>query len=798
MSVVFLKTFIYCTFPQITPPRIHMFSAAFCGPDRNMDDCAVEFLLLLWPYYIFLFLFLPFRVYEIRVLPASYPPKWWPMSHMIKRVLTLSQIIIASIAVIALLYIQEAHVYLILSCMVHILCWGSAYLLLGCEYKRYQPVTWIGLRGFWFLTGVEACIRVTWMVTSPIDSTPDYLVDYPAISAISIAILSLTQLAAMMIAVLIPNDLNVNLLSHIQRLLLEHPYENFASNSANVPYSSIPNVYTLHEEDNNPQTTDMYQSRRADVPGWIYSVEEELPFSPKIDIIDIHVLAVNEGRTIKTVYRIQARVTTDSIVVEFNARRRYKQLRYLDDRLRAVFDHSRFPEQRASMGSFPPRELTQADPFARQIALREYLRRLSESPVFYVQEFLDMVGIDPRFDCGRLYEECLQLQKSQLDRLPIRRQRTTIVPMKPAAGSPITNEPVPWRPPAPVLVNSTDDSGGGSQGLPTPVGPPISPSLRITVTIPDYVESSKKIVYYRIVTKTSQFGIFESRHRFSDFQRLAVHLRDFLDVRPSVDLPRLIRFSQPQSEFLQERRACLEKYLQTLVSESPGIISSRLVRSFFKLPADPLMLSAIPPQDIEDQDSEILVSSSSRLTPTATAFPTNLSEPELTTPPPSLITTKIGHPEGSPSPINRAESVSAIYITVPFFCYDLECSSDVDFVYCVRVIIGGGADDWVRFHSFEDFIKLKNSLATTYPNLVEGIPDFPPKRSIWTGAADVPGIKVECEGRKIVLTRWLGEVVKRAIHLSGGHQHIDNVQHACPTLFGFVNRIVDDESLVNP
>ena len=755
-------SFIPLTFPfaphKHVFPSLLMFSPALCGPEQNMDDCEVELLLLLWPYYIFLFLFLPFRVYEIRVLPASYPPKWWPMSHFIKRLITFSQIVFATLSIAFLLFINEAHPYLVLSCMIHILSWGTAYVLLGCEYKRYQPITWIGLRGFWFLTGIEACLRVTWMITSPIDSTPDYLTDYPAISAISIAVLSITQLAAMLIAVLIPNDLNANLLSHIQRLLLEHPYENFASNSA-AP------VYTLHEEDNNPQTSDGYQSRRADVPGWIYSVEEELPFSPKIDVIDIHVLAINEGRTIKTVYRIQTRVTTDTIVVEFNARRRYKELRFFDDRMRSVFDHSRFPEQRASMGSFPPREIVQADPFARQIALREYLRRLSESPVFYVQEFLDMVGIDPRFDCGRLYEQCLVLQKSQFDRLPVRRQRTLL-----KAPTNLTSEPVPWRPP--VLVPSADDSGG-SPSLSTPIGH-VSPSLRLTVSIPDYVESSRKIVYYRIVT-TTHFGVFESRHRFSDFQRLAVHLRDFLDVKPSVELPRLIRFSQPQTEFLNDRRICLEIFLKTLVIENPAIISSRLVRSFFKLPADPLMFSAAH----EEEDSE-LVSSSSRLTPTATAFPTNLSEPELATPPPLISKTVTLPPTGSPSPIHKS-GVQTV-VTVPFFCYDLNTVGAPEFFFCVRIGIIG--QDWIRFHSFEEFVRLRNTLSTAYPSLVEAIKDFPPKRSMWTGSSDVPGVKVENEGRKMVLANWLGEVVRRATR--NGACPIEDVEHACPALFQFI------------
>jgi len=659
--------------------------------------------------------------------------------------------------------IHEAHPYLVISAIVHVSAWSGAYWILGSEYKRYQPLTWIGLRGFWFLVGLEGCARLSWVIMAPIDISPDYLVDYPGISAILILLLSSLEIWSCIVAILIPTDLNQNLSSHIQRLLLEHPSANDASPHTHHP--SIPHAYTLHEED----VCDRYQNRRADAPGWIYSVEEELPFEPKIDIIDVHVVAINqERRTIKTVYRIQVRVTTTSLVVEFNAHRRYKELRFLDDQLRAVFDHSRYPEQRASMGSFPPRELTQADPFARQIALREYLRRLSESPIFYVQEFLDMVGIDPKFDSGRLYEQCLDLQAGEMCKLPIRRMRSDRFILKqpqqpqqqaPAAG--LTHEPIPWRPPQ-LVVPATSSSD--IQQTPPP---PMSPSLRLSVTIPDCSQSSKKIIYYRIVTETN-FGTFESKHRFSDFQRLSVHLRDFLNIRPSISLPsRLVRgFSQTHAQFLSERREMLEIFLRTLLSEFPSIVSSRFVRSFFKLPADPLMLSAIA-NDSANMMTPTEIATISRGTPTYSELDTQGS------PAPTLVNV-------SPSLIETPRLAAELVIEIPFFCNHeftsvISSSSSTSpsglmtggssggnvFTFCLRIKSRKTHSDWTRFHTFDEFIKLKNSLASINPTLIEGIADFPPRRGFWLSPSDIPGIKVENEGRKRVLERWINEVVSR-------------------------------------
>jgi hypothetical protein len=553
------------------------------------------------------------------------------------------------------------------------------------------------------------------------------------------------QIWMALVAVWVPTDLNVNLLSHIQRLLLEHP-------SATDEEVSLSNaVYTLHEDENasssRSNARDAYQSKRADTPGWIYSVEEELPFRPKIDVIDVHVVAINKDRHIKTVYRVHTRVTTDSdppMVVEFNAKRRYKELRWLDDRLRTCFDHSSFPEQRASMGSFPPREITQADPFARQVAFREYLRRLSQSPFFYSHEFLDMVGIDARFDAGRLYECCLSIQCSEQSKVPNRHRR----PPTPIGAK---TEVMPWRPP--MLLSS---SGTGSPLVSISATPPpeVSMANQLSVSIPDFF-TSKRVVYYRIVLMT-HVGVFESKHRFSDFQRLSVHLRDFLEVRPSVSLPRLVRlpgmFASPE-EFLEDRRTKLELYLQCIVGDFASVVaSSRFLRTFFKLPTDSAVIPGIPASS-HDSPSH---TDDERITPTSgTIGRSNLLE-------------DVG---GSPGEESCHHDDQSVAVSIPFFHYDLS-SEDAPLVrYCCRFRDGMG-NEWTRFHEFEDFQKLRSDLNQRHAYLIDSVPDFPASHSLWTLSSQTDA-KLEIEGRRRVLSKWLAHVVSETLNQ---RQQIEDVE----------------------
>ena len=741
---------------------------SFCG-EANADDCIVEYLLLLWPYYIFIIILLPVRTYEIRLLPPSYPPQWWPVSHLLKRAIVFSYVCLVILSVGALLLTRQAEPYLVLSACLHVFCWATGYWVLASEYRRYQPLTWFGLRGFWLLTGFEGALRTLWLFTSPQDSTPSYIIDFPAISVIVTTVLCVLELVMTILVVSVPNDLNINLLGHIQRLLLEHP-------SANEESTAQPAIYTLHEDDTNTMSRDskaLMSRGRADTPGWIYSVEEELPFYPKIDVVDVFVLAVNRDRRIKTVYRIHTRVTTDTqLVVEFNCRRRYRELRFLDDRLRSVFDHSKFPEQRAGLGNFPPRELTQADPFARQIAIREYFRRLSGNPIFYTQEFLDMIGIDPRFDSGRLYESCLILQRNEQAKLPVRRGgRGGLLAERAAAlGTPsrLTIEPMPWRP---LLSTSGTASPTGESFSHIVSTPPTGPTtVPLSVRIPEFFHH-KSVVYYKIVASAGSVEC-ESKHRFSDFQRLAVHLKDFLHVRPTAALPRLMRIpgSQSVGEFLETRRLALQQFLQCVLSDHPSVVASRFVRTFFRLPSD-LVLPATPfGSEAAEWDTH-----DERVTPTGSAISLRLSD-EVGLDPGVAATLLSGPP-----------SYPQSYLTsIPFFSYAI--TSDQPGVwFCVRVNETVETDtEWTRFHTFESFLKLKNELNLNWNNLDKGL-DFPSATTSFRLVLDGEAIKLDAERKRKGLAVWLAAVLERA------DGRLENIE----PLFGFIRdtEAAQDESV---
>ena len=143
----------------------------FCGGTDCFGDCIVESLGLLFPYYLFLVIFLPVRAYEIRLLPPSYPPQWWPLSHTVKRISSASIAVSLLVSLFLSILSGDIKPYALLSLVVRSGSWLAAYWILALEYKRYQPITWVGLRGFWFLTGIEGALRITWNATYSQSST---------------------------------------------------------------------------------------------------------------------------------------------------------------------------------------------------------------------------------------------------------------------------------------------------------------------------------------------------------------------------------------------------------------------------------------------------------------------------------------------------------------------------------------------------------------------------------------------------------------------------------------------------
>ncbi|KAF4751005.1 hypothetical protein FOZ62_031003, partial [Perkinsus olseni] len=117
-------------------------------------------------------------------------------------------------------------------------------------------------------------------------------------------------------------------------------------------------------------------------------------FRPCLKLLDVQVVAkIGPAGQALTEYKLFTRVYPQAgEAFQITAKRRFKVLKWLDDRLRVMFDYDRFPEFHAKMGSFPPREVVEANPFTRQVGLREYFRTLYTSQIFMVPELLDMVS----------------------------------------------------------------------------------------------------------------------------------------------------------------------------------------------------------------------------------------------------------------------------------------------------------------------------------------------------------------------------------------------------------------------
>ena len=285
----------------------------------------------------------------------------------------------------------------------------------------------------------------------------------------------------------------------------------------------------------------------------------------------------------------------------------------------------------------------------------------------------------------------------------------------------------------------------------------------LSVLIPDFY-SAKKVVYYRIVLMTPA-GVFESKHRFSDFQRLNVHLRDFLDIKPSITLPRIVRlpgmFASPE-EFLEDRRTKLEQYLQSIVADYPAVVgSSRFLRTFFKLPTD----SAVIPGFHHASHDSPGPTEEERITPTSgTAGKLHLLEDPAATSP--------GDHEGP----------DALAVSIPYFHYQVRAEETPFVEFCCRFRDSTG-NEWTRFHQFEDFHRLRSDLNVRNAYLIDSVPDFPSLHSLWSRET-----KMETEGRRRVLSKWLARVVQEAINQN---QSIEEVE----PLWRFVTDISLEEDL---
>ncbi|KAF4666433.1 hypothetical protein FOL47_004101 [Perkinsus chesapeaki] len=549
--------------------------AALCGQD-DVADCVVELGVLGIPYYMFI-LMVPLRIHELYSCARSLPPRRWPFTNLVKRVCCAFLVVAnAGIAAGALMFYDKIYgaSYVVITPLIHAFCWVLALLLLDMEYRRYLPQSWLGLRTFWLLTGVSSFARV---------------------------------MLLMWMSVAIPSDLSLALFPHIQRLM-----------QAGRMYPSSGSPAMVEHTIDSGYSPPSVGSPAAMMP----------PFRPCLKLLDVQVVAkLSPTGQAFTEYKLFTRVYPQvGEAFQITAKRRFKVLKWLDDRLRVMFDHDRFPEFHAKMGSFPPREAVEANPFTRQVGLREYFRNLYTCQIFMVPELLDMVGLNPMVGMKHLNAfqslSANQLRNEEMARASMRGRGSVSLNL---AASTEQQQQLP-RLGSSTLTFNRSATRGSPPGSATPSGllqapfflpgleEPSSSFLGVTTKITGYVAispgerpgsslrrtrselkqstgdvPSSAIVYYDIATEIPNSEIvYFSSHRFSEFETLALRLRDFLQVRLTVSLPPKLKMpGVSKSAFLEQRREQLEHFLRGLLTD-PAVCHCLLLWDFLNVPRSEL------------------------------------------------------------------------------------------------------------------------------------------------------------------------------------------------------------------
>ena len=216
----------------------------------------------------------------------------------------------------------------------------------------------------------------------------------------------------------------------------------------------------------------------------------------------------------------------------------------------------------------------------------------------------------------------------------------------------------------------------------------------VVVTVPDHSTDAAGVTHYRILT---ELGLerFESVHRFSEFQSLLDHLRQRLRLRPALHFPPAVRFPGKSGPlFLGERRGALQHFLQCVADQYPTTLSDPNVAAFLGIPTW-------------------------LLTPTT-------------------------------EPVHPAGLSTGMTVSVPFFSYYPSPDQDPVVQFCLRMTTPD--NQWVRFHSLEDFHQLKTNLNIHHEYLLEAL-DLP------RGPAG--SNHFEIESKTVRIQTWIQNVIDR-------------------------------------
>eukprot|EP00397_Hematodinium_sp_SG-2012_P019522 GEMP01020062.1.p1 GENE.GEMP01020062.1~~GEMP01020062.1.p1 ORF type:complete len:689 (+),score=154.77 GEMP01020062.1:179-2245(+) len=497
-------------------------------------ECIVEVYIFAIPSYVFLLLLAPLRAFDVYVLARSSPPARVPTILVLKRLLTISTG--AGYLLVALMYAAEwEKVYVLVIGVVRSMAWVVAFFIMALEYKRYQPQTWIGVRGFWCLAFIESVCRLA------VFSSPLFHPIYGGSAGFHICCICVASAFAsvhLMLVILTltsPYDLSIDFYAHAQALMQQHRTDIYGRRSVNI----------APQQDSSPVNSGREGHHRTN--------------SPTLSTYVRNIMLVGEGRGTHCEYKIEITTTQkngdslkpgDKTEFRWSVRRRYRDFEAMHSKLRRTFTPPAHPELAARIPQIPPNNplAIQNDAFleTRRRGLDGYVSALALVPEFLstecVLDFLDVTN-----ERGR--QHFLTSSRAAHNRFGLSALLQTSPTHRGGHG--------------PVLSPPEGDLWSAKDSVKVP--------KMVKVSIPCYElkrDGDKKHVEYRVHVSTTN-GTWEVSKRYRDFEKYDLILKQEIQCSLPFTLPpKMHSVMLRDYYFHQQRRIGLETYLQSQCNDA--------------------------------------------------------------------------------------------------------------------------------------------------------------------------------------------------------------------------------------
>ncbi|CEM13287.1 unnamed protein product [Vitrella brassicaformis CCMP3155] len=403
----------------------------WCGPNGLIShgyvtDCFIESCIALW-YLLSLVLFVV-RWFELHTSAISSPPDRSPV-HVAKK--TFCGLMCGLSAVLALLswFKPASPPYIQFSWTLHLVLWGFSLVLCTMEYQRFLPQSWLGLRGFWLVGGVEGIWRAGIFVLAftvglmppgwAIPRASDPFPELPVRSSLFLwtaCIILLTSICEIVLACLSfyqPADIPLALLPLITRLNRGEPTVLLPRvpdllDRVTVDHPGAVRYGGADQTSLPPQAVDVFAKGDAEGVfgggcggggggGGGGSGGERLPLKLHVALSNVVLQTDPVQHRIHAEYKMLLRLEGEQRPrVSF---KRYADFAALNSVFQSQFNRDRYPELYARLPHLPPKEpfrqetLSPAFLDQRRRGLEAYIRVIVQQEAFWLPELLNFLGL---------------------------------------------------------------------------------------------------------------------------------------------------------------------------------------------------------------------------------------------------------------------------------------------------------------------------------------------------------------------------------------------------------------------